>query len=406
MTLTTGNRKQDAKPGGYFPGREGNDPRLWGWVLTCIVAVFPVAVMFSTNAADACLFVLLLSGIWVIVSRKSGLGYSFKTFLVRYWPLCLAMSSMLIAVFLNQLFVAGFRAKFYDLPLRFVMVPIIVYGLLILPSGKMRHVQWGLIAAPVFCAVLLYIVTRGGVYRGLTEEYVGILLICFTNLTLLLGFLAFSTIKWDESRNNVARFLKLLAFFAALYSIFLSQTRASWIAAAVLALLSVGLFVRVSKKVFLISVVFCIAVFIALASFSKSFQARINEARSDIVKYMDGSNRYTSIGIRFQLYQAAWTIFQEHPLFGAGNANYDRELEKIAERGIIDPRVARSGHSHNELLHRMAWHGLFGGIAVMLCTFLPLFYFFPYRHSEDRVLKTVAYMGMIFLYGFLFVRIE
>lgn len=370
--------------------------------LWIIVLVYPVAGLFSKYASDICFYLLFILSVWVIVLQRHTQHKAFFRFLVNYWPLWLAISLFFWGELFNSLFVSGFRISRLLLSFRFMMVPLLVYGLLVLSVEKMKQVQWGLICSAVLSGIFVFIISDQGSFRAQTMDYVGIWLIPFANLSLLVGFMAFLTVGWDSPKNIVFIILKILALLFAIYGAYLSETRASWIAILILGAISSGLFLRQNKKIVLISS--CIFFVILAAAFltSTKLQSRVNVAQTDIAQFLDGTNKDTSIGIRLQLYEASWIIFTENPLgINRGEVlDFRDALSSKVKSGVISSFAAQHVHAHNEFLQRMVRYGVLGGVAVIAMTLVPLFYFFRCIRSRDKTLRTIAYMGIVYNVGF------
>lgn len=97
---------------------------------------------------------------------------------------------------------------------------------------------------------------------------------------------------------------------------------------------------------------------------------RLEQGKQDLVKYFDGGNRNSSLGMRLQLWQSAWLSFQEKPLFGWGNNGVKESQRQQVVRGEIAQSVYDfNSHAHNQYLDEMAKRGLLG-LATLLALFL------------------------------------
>lgn len=366
-----------------------------------LICLFPVAMLYSKVANDVFFILFILLSLWVIFSGKQPFEKGFFQFAATYWPLCLATSLMFFAELLNQLFVSGFRPALFRLPLCFLFIPIIIYGVLILPTSVLRLVQWGLTGtAFLSCFFLFFASDMGSIRPTQIGDYTGLLLIPFSNLALISAFLAVMTIKW-EGQSKLLIIFKVLALASAVYAAFLSESRASWVTIIILGMLVTGMFARNQKKKWaIIGCIFATSVFIFYLSSAK-LQNRVITAQTDVTSFIEDSNKDTSVGIRFQLYKTSWHIFRENIWLGIGShpSNYQTETKKWVAANIISPVAAQQSHTHNELLSYMTRYGVFGAAAFLMLTFVPFFYFYRCMRLSGKTLQTVGSMGIIFTVG-------
>jgi len=72
------------------------------------------------------------------------------------------------------------------------------------------------------------------------------------------------------------------------------------------------------------------------------------------------------------MWKASLFIFKENYLFGVGEGNFNKHLTKLVESGLINPRVLRYSHPHNEYFSSMVEQGIIGLISLILVFSIPL----------------------------------
>jgi O-antigen ligase len=368
------------------------------WFTAGVLAVFPVLMFAMPKGANIGFYLLLLCSLVALASGYRPMGKSFPTILREYWLIGLSMGGLLLAILLNHLTVGEFPARAYDMPSRLAAFILIFWLFLSLSIENLKNIQWGLVCGTLVCAVIIYIQSKGGVERP--SQVLSVPLIPFGNMVLTMGVLAVMSIGWTLSNQRLFVVLKLVAGGAALYATYLSQTRGGWLAIPVFIGIAFILItsIRLRHKV--------AAVLVALALLAGSYfvggivQERIELARSDIVHYFDGTNRDTSVGVRFQLWHGAWELFKENPAFGIGKEQVPQAFKQLEKQNVISPVAAEQPHSHNELLFHMATLGIFGLLALLSLYFVPAFYFWRHAHHCDRDIRTAAAMGLALTLGF------
>ena len=139
----------------------------------------------------------------------------------------------------------------------------------------------------------------------------------FGNIALLWHTSVLSLHWWCKDGLAV-RILKIGGLFAGLSASLLTGSRGGWVAIPLVVFIL--LYARGGSKPRWWRVVLLVAVALALAAayFSlDSVRGRILKISSDIAQYAAG-HKDTSIGIRFQIYEAALASIPAHPILGWG----------------------------------------------------------------------------------------
>lgn len=101
-------------------------------------------------------------------------------------------------------------------------------------------------------------------------------------------------------------------------------------------------------------------------------EKRFDEAKQDIVLYLDNTNTETSLGARFDMWKSALLGVAEKPLIGWGQAGVKEMRQQHFDQGLISAYAAQFSHSHNQYLHEAAVHGIFGLLALLAFFLVPL----------------------------------
>ncbi|UJQ37047.1 O-antigen ligase family protein [Aeromonas caviae] len=195
------------------------------------------------------------------------------------------------------------------------------------------------------------------------------------NISMSLGVFCLCGFLWCRAKGERRRsYFYLLGTLAGLTGSFLSGTRGGWILLP-LVVMSILFFYRsaISKrdKKWLLLIFTSASVIIFTPQ--TGVMNRVDEARSDIVKYIDGSERNTSLGIRFQLWRSAWDSFTYKPIFGWGHDGLRESQKQQLEKGQITEFIYNFNyHAHNQYLEDMAKRGLIGLSSLLGILFIPM----------------------------------
>lgn len=195
------------------------------------------------------------------------------------------------------------------------------------------------------------------------------------NISMSLGMFCLCGFLWYRIKGGRRwSYFYLLSTLAGLTGSFLSGTRGGWVLLPVV-VFSILFFYRgaISKRdkkwLLLILAVISAIVFTP----QSGVMNRVNEARSDIIRYIDGSERNTSLGIRFQLWQSAWDSFIEKPILGWGHDGLRVSQKQQLGAGKITEFIYNFNyHAHNQYLEDMAKRGLIGLSSLLGILFIPM----------------------------------
>lgn len=231
-----------------------------------------------------------------------------------------------------------------------------------------------------------------------------------TNNAIVFGYIStsilFSTLLAAAyfRQHPIWRWLALASVVLAGLASIMSVARGAWIA---LPLTSILLIHLIRPKRWHAAVLYALLFVGALLAYSLTplISDRIDLAVSETINYMDGSNALTSIGLRFEMWQAAWLGFLESPLIGLGFAERAAFYQQLAEQNIIWSEVMTSDGSdsaHNELLMSLVLGGLLGLVSTIALYAVPLHHFYRhYKTAATKEIKLLAIAGLLVVTNFI-----
>ena len=280
-----------------------------------------------------------------------------------------------------------------DNPSRFLLV-IPIFLAIRCSSVNVNYLHWGILfGAFLIGSIALYQRNWLGIDRvygsisGLKSP------IIFGNIGLVLGVLVpttYLTIK--KTMGRWAPLWVALGTVAGLYASILSGTRGGWIAMPLLMLLVGNLMPKGGRIKSLLILLAVAVVFVALSYFDPQVKNRIGGAYSELYKVLVmGEVSNGSVGLRFQMWHAAWLEFLQHPITGVGLGQYYNEKLLLIKAGVVSSAVERFQFAHNEPVHILAEMGLLGFTSLMMMYLSSFLLCIHYKKTKP----TLAMAGLL-----------
>ncbi|EEX35784.1 MAG: O-antigen ligase family protein [Vibrio metschnikovii] len=283
------------------------------------------------------------------------------------------------ASYLLSWFVYDGKLSDLDQASRFILVLPILFMLI---HFRIRS-QWffyslciGAIIAGIISIIHVYHMDFSRAFTGQNSHWWlrGYMPIQSGNMAMTLGFLALAISFYAlKTRQFTLLIVSLLGSFGGVLASFLSGSRGAWIAVPfVLLYLLWANKSLLNKKIIVIISVITIGIALTISSIDR-VQDRVATAVHEIQQY-EQDNRYSSLGIRFELWKNALLTFKTSPLIGVGEVER-YTLQKIhGDQGLIDYKVAHNffSHAHNQYLEDLSIRGLVGLTALLALFLIPL----------------------------------
>jgi len=125
-------------------------------------------------------------------------------------------------------------------------------------------------------------------------------------------------------------------------------------------------------------------------NFSDTVRTRINVGINQFENYMSEEDHVSlkhsggSIGKRLELWRAAGILFKDNPIFGIGRGNFNVELRKLVDKGLINPAVKEYSQPHNVFLEVAVSRGTLGLIVLLWVLYYPLYFFIKTRQPSPH----------------------
>jgi O-antigen ligase len=285
-------------------------------------------------------------------------------------------------------------ASFFENPSRQLVI-VGAIGLAPLLKPKARWFWYGLFVGAIGVAGV-------AIYQrfGLNWERAGGFhqTIIFGDIAMAMGLTALASISYF--RNSRLSLMPYVAFVAGLTASILSGTRGGWIV-LILCIIPLWLYREHTLGRTLASMAAACAALVVSAYWLPVFgiAQRLAKASSDLQQF-DLGNSQSSVGVRLEMWRAAWKIVVEHPLMGVGRANFNQALNDLIARGEINASVKFFYNAHNEMLHALATEGILGGVTLALVYGAPIVFFVRCLRRCDAA-QSYALAGLLLVLSFI-----
>lgn len=184
----------------------------------------------------------------------------------------------------------------------------------------------------------------------------------------------------------------------------LSGARGGWIGFPIVFCIVLFLYRKyINKKLILSLFIITTLGFSTLLSSSKfGIEQRYNEAKSDIINYFEESNKDTSLGARFDMWENALIAIKEAPIFGHGSEGYNQFRDRQVRSGQMAKTTLGFKSLHNQYLESWVKRGVIGFIGLIFVILIPLFFFIKNLNTENLEIKCITILGIIHIISHLF----
>jgi O-antigen ligase len=183
----------------------------------------------------------------------------------------------------------------------------------------------------------------------------------------------------------------------------MSQSRAGWIAAIIMALVWLALNRKelTFKKLIVITFVSLLTL-IFLFIFVESFSVRVNGAISEISGWLNKTQTESATGYRLTMWKMTAHLFSQSPWVGYGEfstlpVTKDPYILSFADAESI--MTIQCCGPHNEVAAQTLRSGVFGILALLATYIIPMYIFIRSKMSQSTVMGMILCTG-VFICGF------
>jgi ADP-heptose:LPS heptosyltransferase/O-antigen ligase len=365
-----------------------------GLFASLLIFALPALALSTRYGLGACMGLML---VLFVFFAKRGTLQPYK----NYWTVVGPVVAAFVGYFLLSLarMVINHQGLYtLDGPSR-MMLGLSAVGAVYYLRPKARWFWLGLCVGTVFAAgIAIYQTSVEELERavGMTHHA-----ITFGDLAMAMGLMALCGLS--EFRRSRLSFLPVLAFLCGIIASILSASRGGWLALLLVLAPLVRFGYGIYGKRLLVACGVAVALFaIAVAVPHTGVAHRIAIAADEVHRYYTLNDATTSVGIRLELWKAAWMMFSEHPFFGVGRDEFDVVLHALANAGRLQHSPALDYSSaHNDMLHTLATGGLVDFALLIAMYAAPLIMFARMLRAPEKGQRPLALAGLIVVLSFI-----
>jgi O-antigen ligase len=368
------------------------------------VFLFPALTNLVDHAGGAMVLLLLLFGSVTWLSRKAKPQFDNSEKLVL-WSFAVYFLVSLVfyigcGLLKEHLSLINLIIHF-DIRHEFRLLGFIPAYYLFYRTGLKRWVLWhgtavAAIISGVYGLIYIYILSAGERATGSCNP------IAFGDISLLLGFISLSGIRYFYDKHKALIVIPILAVFCGMLSCFLSGTRIAFIATFFLTFIfsvQLGTFRRpwLYRSILIFSILLVSVIYYHLPGSPLEYrlQAGITDAKDFF--HGKGSGYYA---VHLSMWEEGWKIFKNHPLLGVGRTGYETIIKQKEAKNLISSEVAKYGSPHSMYLLNMTAFGI-SGLFILLAIFLFPLRFFICAIKAKTEAADIAYSGIILVVAFM-----
>jgi len=285
----------------------------------------------------------------------------------------------LSALFLTSQFTTFFTDTEYKYIWVFVYLPltILLYSYIKSISIKSTFFWYGLILGTLISSgIALYeINTHHSRASGATNA------IIFGNLALCMGTMSLASIGWFKQQNKWLIILPIITAILGLVTCALSGTRGGLLSIPFILIILLWYSKKhlSGKNIILIATSMIALLSVLYAIPQTNIKKNINRTILSIEKYhqseINSHLRLTSVGDRFEMWQAAWLIYTENPVIGVGWHNFKQHAQQQVDKGLRNTKTGQFNHAHSQYFSVLASGGTLNFISLILLFSILLYIF-------------------------------
>jgi O-antigen ligase len=366
-------------------------------ILSLSLGLMPMMALTIKHGVNISAAIILLTSIIVLLIHfPVSLRLSNKEKVLIVAMLCLPL------IILSDVMFRGFRWRYFDYYARFIIV-FPIYFALRQATVSIKPFVIGILIGAVGVGLLAIYQQY---YIGAENVHGFVIKISFGNISLLLGMMSLASLFLIKQYQYKKVFFIscLFAFFMGLIASALSGSRGGWVALPLLIALFMAFFpTRKLNK--LVSILLLLGLMVATYHTNTNVTVRVNSVFQEMNSYFltdirDNTEalQVSSIGLRLEVWRAAWLIFKEHPIIGVGSGEFNAALQEKVATGEV-ANIFIFDHAHSEPLHLLTILGLIGFIGYGILYAGLLYYFYCSLLESNNERQYLSFLGLLVVGG-------
>lgn len=371
-------------------------------IVAISLIIFPASILIFNNINGLISIYFFLAGSFLYLkNRKTAPQPSRDETLLYFAASLFCWVSILITYNLSDNL--GYSSRFLYL---FAIIPSYIF----LKNTRIKlHFFWyGLtIGSFIVAGIAIYevVFSHADRARSITHP------IIFGDLSLAMGVMTLAGAGWFRSQAKWQILLPCIALICGVLASVLSGSRGGWVAVPFLFLIFLWYIKNIfsfQQKITLVTV-FTLTLSALYFTPQTRVSYHIDRTINNVKLYMDSDidspyrSSSSSIGTRFEMWQASVSIFQKHPIIGVGWGNYKENASLLVKQGLRNKSAASFEHPHNQFFSALVKGGLLSFISLILfLTVLSKFFIKKISRDQNKDIQRLALAGLLLVISFIF----
>jgi len=375
-------------------------------LILALYLVLPITLLTSHSLPSGVFYTLLATSL-ALLWKKRFAGTWTQT--QKYRLLISSYGFLFLVISVSSLYHGQWAGANSEGALRFILGLWLL--LLTLPHVRKQHMRnaiWGVYVGGLISTAIVVGLT---ISTGARPETPSIIIVSYSSIMLLLCAITVYSLKWSlTAHTKLESIVKILVAIVIFAGFLVAQTRTGLLGLPIFVLLSLVLFVGLTKPgriLSMLSIAGILAVVVVINT--DTLRHRIFEGIHEVQTCRgDNSRDFSSMCIRLQMWRTAIDGGLSHPWLGLGSGGvFNQYMKDVGvPKGLVAQAVVDDpfGEPHNDLLLVFFGFGFPGVLGLLLIYIAPCTYLLPRLLNKDSPdgEKAAAAMGLAVCLGFLF----
>lgn len=361
--------------------------RYTNFVIVLLLA-FPIVINSVKILGNLILLILVVLGAYIAITQRQN-PFRIPELKLLSW----ITMGYFMAILASILIADDWAAQFHHLgrKVHFLLAPLI--ALTIYKSNLSVH---HLLLSLKIGLILIGIITLTQFFLGHSRPSGMINANVFGDLAVAMFFL--SVVRaFEETRRE--QILSVIAATLGVIAIVLAGSRGSWLSFLILFLVYLGVvyprFLKGYRRRQL-GLVLLSAILLVMVVPQTNMVKKVGTAIENIQDWQEGDTKFSSSGVRMEMWKSGLLAAADSPWFGYGYRNANKAAAKYATQN--HERIASFTHLHNEYITNLASAGLVGLGSLFVLLLAPLTVFI--KNLKHREQYHYALMGVLLCVGY------
>lgn len=390
-----------------------NSRLTWDTILLAMaVSLLPLFYLTLKNWTETWLVILAVVSLYGIVRNRVSLERLFPDKGAAW--IFASLTFPIVAVFISILLRSDLKWSLFQQNVDLLNGPsrlfLAAMALLWMNYRKVRFLDALQVTCAIGIIVTVFFATKQ--QEGYDHRYTTALLdfCAFGQQIVLLGLLQFFLLVFHPQRSRSVLTLTFVSILLAAYMGINSGSRAGWIAVPPLLLIAAVLYRGNKAKLLAVLLVGLLALGGLLAT-NKVFRERLFSIYSEMPAWFAGDATAGGSG-RLTLMAISWELIKDNPLKGYAHKSYlwdpvyRMDPSRYSRKGFTYESTEYHRYTlcdtgeHNQYLHELLIHGIFGLLALIFLLLVPLIVFATRLRGSEGDFYAAAAVGVGFVLAF------